>query len=77
MELDGFLLVSVPSEPPRRQVVSQCPRGDGSGMAQREAGPARGHPGRVFRAPLPLGRERARGGSAVTAARLRWAYVAC
>lgn len=25
MELDGFLLVSVPSEPPRRQVVSQCP----------------------------------------------------
>lgn len=40
MELDGFLLVSVPSEPPRRQVVSQC-RGDGSGMAQREAGPAR------------------------------------
>lgn len=29
MELDGFLLVSVPSESPRRQVVSQGIQGDG------------------------------------------------
>lgn len=69
MELDGFLLVSVPSESPRRQVVSQGIQGDGSSVAQREALQTRGHPGRIIRAHLSLGRVRARGDRAVTAVR--------
>ena len=77
MELVGFLLVSVPSEPPRRQVVSQGIQGDGSSVAPREALQACGHPGRIIRAPLSLGRVRARGDRAGTAVRLRWAHVAC
>lgn len=51
MELDGFLLVSVPSEPLRSQVVSHCTQGDRSSVAQREARQACGHPGRIIRAP--------------------------
>ena len=64
VEPDGSLLVSVPSEPRRRQVVSHCTQGDrssvaqreawqarGSSVAQREARQARGHPGRIIRAP--------------------------
>ena len=90
VEPDGFLLVSVPLEPRRRQVVSHCTQGDrssvaqreawqarGSSVAQREARQARGHPGRIIRAPPSPGRVRARGDRAVTAVRLRWAYVAC